>query len=116
MSETEADFVTVITLSGRIEAELLASELRTMNIESMISAPDAGGVLDAIPGNVRLLVPASNAAQVRDLLESRNSSSPPRPSKPMPLLNRALLAFALVALALILARIVAVMFAGGPQQ
>jgi hypothetical protein len=33
MSETEADFVTVITLSGRIEAELLA----TSRLEMIVS-------------------------------------------------------------------------------
>jgi len=115
MSETENGLVTVVTFSSRIEAELVASELRTMNIEPLISAPDAGGVLDAIPGRVRLMVPSSSADEVRDFLESRNPPAPLKPSKPMPMLNRALLAFACVALALILARIVTVMFAGGPN-
>jgi hypothetical protein len=68
MSETE--LVVVGTFMNQIEADVAASALQAADIESMISADDAGGLRPhlSMGGGVRLLVRAEDSEQALKIL------------------------------------------------
>ena len=67
MSDTE--LVVVGTFLNQIEAELAHATLEAADIESMISADDAGGLRPHLwMGGVRLLVRAEDAEQAGKIL------------------------------------------------
>ena len=67
MSETE--LVVVGTFLNQIEAEMAKGALEAAEIESMISADDAGGLRPHLwMGGVRLLVRAEDAEQATEIL------------------------------------------------
>ena len=67
MSETE--LVVVGTFLNHIEADMAQGALEAADIESMISADDAGGLRPHLwMGGVRLLVRAEDAEQATEIL------------------------------------------------
>ena len=67
MSQTE--LVVVGTFLNQIEAEMAKGALEAAEIESMISADDAGGLRPHLwMGGVRLLVRAEDAEQATEIL------------------------------------------------
>jgi Putative prokaryotic signal transducing protein len=64
-----ADLVVVATFLNQIEADMAKGILETADIESMISADDAGGLRPHLwMGGVRLLVRAEDAEQAIKIL------------------------------------------------
>ena len=68
MTDAGDELVAVASYASRVEADLAASRLRAAGIDSLVSGPDAGGTLQAIPGGIRLLVHADRAAEAADVL------------------------------------------------
>ena len=66
-----AELVVVATFLNQIEADMAKGILETADIESMISADDAGGLRPHLwMGGVRLLVRAEDAEQAVKILNS----------------------------------------------
>jgi hypothetical protein len=66
-----AELVVVATFLNQIEADMAKGILETADIESMISADDAGGLRPHLwMGGVRLLVRAEDAEQAIKILNS----------------------------------------------
>jgi hypothetical protein len=65
----EPELVVVGTFLNQIEAEIARSALEAADIESMISADDAGGLRPPLRmGGIRLLVRAEDAKQASEIL------------------------------------------------
>ena len=66
---TDAALVVVGTFLNQIEADMARGALEAADIESMISADDAGGLRPHLwMGGVRLLVRAEDAEQATEIL------------------------------------------------
>ena len=66
---TDSDLVVVSTFLNEIDAEIARSALEAAEIESMVSADDAGGVRPHLwMGGVRLLVRAEDAEKASEIL------------------------------------------------
>ena len=66
---SDAELVVVGTFSNRIEAEMAQSALEGIEIESMVSADDAGGLRPGLwLSGVRLLVRAEDAERASKIL------------------------------------------------
>jgi hypothetical protein len=66
---TDTDLVVVSTFLNEIDAEIARSALEAAEIESMVSADDAGGVRPHLwMGGVRLLVRAEDAEKASEIL------------------------------------------------
>jgi hypothetical protein len=66
---TDAALVVVGTFLNQIEADMARGALEAADIESMISADDAGGLRPHLwMGGVRLLVRAEDAEQASEIL------------------------------------------------
>ena len=65
----EPELVVVATFLNQIEADIARSALEAADIESMISADDAGGLRPALRmSGIRLLVRAEDAKRASELL------------------------------------------------
>jgi hypothetical protein len=70
---TDAALVVVGTFLNQIEADMARGALEAADIESMISADDAGGLRPHLwMGGVRLLVRAEDAEQAAEILARSN--------------------------------------------
>ena len=70
---TDAAIVVVGTFLNQIEADMARGALEAADIESMISADDAGGLRPHLwMGGVRLLVRAEDAEQATEILARSN--------------------------------------------
>jgi len=68
---TDAELVVVGTFLNKIDAEIAQGALRAADIESLVSADDAGGVRPALwMSGVRLLVRSEDAEQAQIILSS----------------------------------------------
>ena len=66
---TDTELVVVSTFRSQIDAEIARSALEAAEIESMVSADDAGGVRPHLwMGGVRLLVRAEDAEKASEIL------------------------------------------------
>ena len=66
---SNAELVVVGTFLNRIEAEIAQGALEAADIESMISADDAGGLRPGLwMGGIRLLVRAEDAEEAERIL------------------------------------------------
>ena len=72
---TDTELMVVATFLNRIEAELARGALEAAQIESMVSADDAGGMRPGmwLGREVRLMVRAEDAARARNILVSHKS-------------------------------------------
>jgi hypothetical protein len=65
-----AELVVVRTFLNRIEAEMAQSALAAADVESIVSADDAGGLRPGLwMGGIRLLVRAEDAQQASEVLD-----------------------------------------------
>jgi Putative prokaryotic signal transducing protein len=70
---TDAALVVVGTFLNHIEADMARGALEAADIESMISADDAGGLRPHLwMGGIRLLVRAEDAEQASEILSRSN--------------------------------------------
>ena len=68
---TDAKLVVVATFLNRIDAEIAQGALQAADIESMVSADDAGGVRPALwMAGVRLIVRSVDAERATEILDS----------------------------------------------
>jgi hypothetical protein len=71
----DTTLVTVGTFLNKIEAEMAQGALEAADIESMVSADDAGGQRPGLwLGGVRLLVRAEDAEQANKILSQPNQT------------------------------------------
>ena len=82
MPNDSSDFETVAFFPSRLEADIAAGELRANGITVLISAPDAGGVLPIGIEGTRILVPADQAEDARELLGPEIASEAPTEQEP----------------------------------
>ena len=62
-------------MTSRTEAELIAGMLRNNDLRAVVSADDAGGQEPQLQAQgVRVLVPPTDAAAARQLLDAANSA------------------------------------------
>lgn len=67
----DAELVVVSTFLNKIDAEIARGALQAADIESLVSADDAGGLRPTLwMGGVRLLVRAKDAEQAHKILSS----------------------------------------------
>ena len=67
--------VTLIVVTSRTEAELIAGLLRSNGVRAAVSADDAGGQQPPLQiGGVRVLVPRSDAASARRLIAAADDT------------------------------------------
>jgi hypothetical protein len=70
MSMTHSELVVVATFLNRIEAEMARGALEAAEIESMVSADDAGGLRPGLwMSGVKLLVRAEDAERAASVLD-----------------------------------------------
>jgi len=83
----DVELVVVRTFLNKIEAEIAQGALEAANIESMVSADDAGGTRPGLwMSGVRLLVRAVDAERATAILQQ--SGRKPRPSDRKTRINR----------------------------
>ncbi len=71
---THADLVVVGTFLNKIDAELAQGALQAADIESMVSADDAGGLRPTLwMGGIRLLVRSEDVERASEILGSSES-------------------------------------------
>ncbi len=69
---SNAELVVVGTFLNRVEAEIAQGALEAAEIESIVSADDAGGMRPSLwMGGVRLLVRAEDAERAGRLVQSK---------------------------------------------
>jgi hypothetical protein len=74
----DTELVTVGTFLNKIDAEMAQGALEAADIESMISADDAGSMRPHLwMGGVRLLVRAEDAERATQILNDSKPDSPP---------------------------------------
>jgi hypothetical protein len=74
---SDSELVVVGTFLNHIDAEMAQGALEAAEIESMVSADDAGGLRPHLwMGGVRLLVRAEDAKQASEILAQSANSGP----------------------------------------
>jgi len=74
---SDSELVVVGTFLNHIDAEMAQGALEAAEIESMVSADDAGGLRPHLwMGGVRLLVRAEDARQASEILARSANSGP----------------------------------------
>jgi hypothetical protein len=72
VSMSNAELVVIGTFLNRVEAEIAQGALEAAEIESIVSADDAGGMRPSLwMGGVRLLVRAEDAERAGRLVQSK---------------------------------------------
>lgn len=102
MSNDRAELVAVASFAQRFEADLAVSQLGAAGIEALISGPDAGGTLMAVPGGIRVLVHRAELEAASEVLRQPSEVERHDAPKRMKPLQWAALAFVLVCLGWIL--------------
>ena len=78
----DVELVVVRTFLNKMEAEIAQGALEAANIESMVSADDAGGTRPGLwMSGVRLLVRAVDAERATTILQHSDKEAPPLPKK-----------------------------------
>jgi len=70
---SDAELVVVGTFLNKIDAEIAQGALQAADIESLVSADDAGGLRPTLwMSGVRLLVRSEDAERAQEILDSSN--------------------------------------------
>jgi hypothetical protein len=78
----DVELVVVRTFLNKMEAEIAQGALEAANIESMVSADDAGGTRPGLwMSGVRLLVRAVDAERATTILQQSDKKAPPSQKK-----------------------------------
>jgi hypothetical protein len=78
----DVELVVVRTFLNKMEAEIAQGALKAENVESMVSADDAGGTRPGLwMSGVRLLVRAPDAQRAAAILQEAGKKTPPSHKK-----------------------------------